>query len=785
MSPPQQSSARFVTLSGVAVVVAALYFAREVCIPLALGILLSFLLAPLAVRFRHWGLGRIGSMTAAVSLAFGIVGFLGWLTAAQVYDLAAKLPQYESNIDKKIQSFAKGDGGTLAKSGHFFRRLKREIANVGKTPETEEPSRPTVAPAKPIPVEIHQPEPTPVQVLRDLLKSLMNPLITAGIVVVFVIFMLISREDLRDRLIRLVGAGQLNVTTQALDDAAHRVSRYLLMQLIVNVSYGLSIGIGLYFIGVPNALLWGLLTCVLRFIPYVGTWISAAMPAALAFAVDPGWVKLLATTGLFVVVEVIAYNFVEPLLFGASTGISSIGILAAAVFWTWLWGPIGLLLSTPLTVCLVVLGRYVPHLEFLSVMLSDEPVLTPEKRFYQRMLAMDSEEASELAEKFASEHSVRELYEQVIIPALALAEDDRQRGVLEPHRQRFIFDSTRALIQELGEGEDVSGGALKTPDASSDQPASVLCLPASDEADELAAIMFSQLLGQRGIQVKTASASALASEHLGLVEKERVTLVCISAVPPGAVTSAKYLCKRLRTELPEVRIIVGFWQRDADLKRLQQRLSAPLVDGIVTSLTQAVEQISPMAPQTEEAQPPSLIPANEQERLAELHRSGLLEQGTEEPFFESITRDLAKAFNMPIAAVVLVDEHTQLWKSQTGLPDSLQEQELSREDSIFTHVVARNDLLIVPDLARDPRFAKDPLRQHGIRFYVGAPLRTHAGFVLGALCLMDHQARRLTERELELLRLVSNHLMEQVQFRIDSRHFHQEHAGTAEHAQQA
>jgi GAF domain-containing protein len=219
------------------------------------------------------------------------------------------------------------------------------------------------------------------------------------------------------------------------------------------------------------------------------------------------------------------------------------------------------------------------------------------------------------------------------------------------------------------------------------------------------------------------------------------------------------------------------------LKRLQQRLSAPLVDGIVTNLTQAIEQIAPMAPQTEEPHPVSLIPANEQERLAELHRSGLLEEGTEKPFFESITRDLAKAFNMPVAAMVLVDEHTLLWKSQTGLPAALQEQELSREESISSHVVGRNDLLMVPDLARDPRFAKDPLLQHGIRFYVGAPLRTQAGFVLGALCLMDHQPRRLTERELELLRLVSNHLMEQVQFRIDSRHSHQERADSAEHAQ--
>jgi predicted PurR-regulated permease PerM len=579
---------------GLAFVVGALYFAREVCIPLALALLFSFLLGPLVVRLRRIGLGRVPSVLITMAMAGAVVGLVTWLMASQIYDLASRLPQYQSNIQTKIRTLAKPGGGIMGKASRILHELSRDIENRKTAEETR------VAPPgpKPIPVEVHQPEPTAPQLLQNLLSSLAIPLTTAGIVIVFVAFMLLNREDLRDRVIRLIGgAGRLNVTTQALDDAAHRVSRFLLMQLMINLCYGIPIGIALYFVGVPNPLLWGLMATLLRFIPYLGPWLAASMPCALAFAVDPAWGMLIGTLVVFVVMELITYNVLEPWLYGSSTGISPMAILGAAVFWTWLWGPVGLLLATPLTVCLVVIGRYVPHLEFLNVLLGDEPVLTPEARFYQRLLAMNYDEAVDLAEQFAAEKSLAELYEEVFIPALSLAESDRHHGVLDPERERFIFDTTRELIQELPERLEAAKNTQepRTPKQLVPGNPTVLCLPAADEADELAAEMLAQLLTERGVAAKAIAAKALASERLEEVHKAGVPIVCVSAIPPGAVAPIRYVCKRLRAEVPELKITVGIWQKEADLPRLQQRIGANLADAIVTRLAQAVEQISPAA----------------------------------------------------------------------------------------------------------------------------------------------------------------------------------------------
>ena len=603
--PNNFPSRRAMTWGGMAFVVAALYFTRQVCIPLALALLLSFLLGPLVLWLGRLGVGRVLSVILVVTHAIALVGFLTWLLASQVYDLASKLPQYESNMQTKLQSLSKPGGGIVSRSARVLRHLSREISNAGKTAEAETSSHPTTQPpAKPVPVEIYQPNPSAVHVLRNLVSRLINPLLTAGIVIVFVIFMLIKREDLRDRLIRLVGAGQLNVTTQALDDAAHGVSRYLLAQFIVNLCYGIAIGIGLFFVGIPNPLLWGLMATLLRFIPYAGPWLAAITPVALAFAVDPGWGKLFGTLGVFVGVELLTYNFLEPWFYSSRTGLSAIAVLGAAVFWTWLWGPVGLLLATPLTVCLVVLGRYVPRLEFLGVLLGDEPVLPVETRFYQRLLAMNYDEAIDLAEQFVTEKSIRELYEDVVIPALTLAEADRHRGVLSPEQEKFIFETTRELIQELPEREKEG-----TPDRSASGSASILCLPAADEGDEIAGLMLAQLLAKRGIAAKNIPASALASERLELVQQEQVSVVCISALPPGAAAPARYLCKRIRADFPHVKIIVAVWHANVDLAKLQHRIGPSLADGIVTTLSQAVEHLAPIAsPENSETSPRTAVP---------------------------------------------------------------------------------------------------------------------------------------------------------------------------------
>jgi len=602
------SGSRITTLAALVIVVTALYFAREVFIPFALAVLLSFMLAPLVIRLRHWGLGRVPAVLAVVGLSVALMAGPAWLVTIQLYDLANKLPDYQLTIQTKLRSFKAPGEGIVEKASRMFRETKKELNQSAKSPDSSgEPEKsPTASPeaATPIPVEVHEREPTSWQLMRGLLGSIWHPLATAGIVLIFVVFMLVHREDLRDRVLRLVGLGRLSLTTQALDDAAGRVSRYLLMQLVVNVTYGVPLGIGLYLIGVPNAFLWGLMATLLRFIPYVGPWIAAIFPLALAFAVDPGWSMLLLSGGLFVVLELLSNNVVEPWLYGSSTGVSPVAIIVAAVFWTWLWGPVGLLLSTPLTVCLVVLGRYVARLEFLSILLGDEPVLTEEARLYQRMVAKDPDEAFELAQDYLQQHSLLEFYEQVVVPALILAEQDRERGVLDEDKQRHIWQNIRELVEDLADHKDVTDRTASEKDAPASEEKrsfpepehlSVLCIPARNEADEIAAMILAQLLHRRGVGAKPLSATTLTGEHLEELKENGLDLVCVSKVAAPGIRAVRYLCKRLRNNFPNLKIIVGLWGSDEDQTALRERLALPPTDTVIRTLSEAIEHITPVS----------------------------------------------------------------------------------------------------------------------------------------------------------------------------------------------
>src|SRR5690606_9914091 len=360
---------------------------------------------PIVVRLRRWHLGRVPSVLIVVVLVFTALLGIASIVGTQLVDLATNLPRYEWNLRAKIRdlSIAVPSGGVVERTSAMLRDLGQELEQATATQEREAGSGSEPAPPEPIPVLVQQPPPSPMQTLREIGGPLVAPIATAGLVVVFVIFMLLQREDLRDRVIRLVGARDVARTTEAMNDAARRISRYLLMQLVINLHYGIPVGVGLYFIGVPNPILWGLLATILRFVPYIGPVIGAMFPIALSFAVAPGWSIPLMTIALFVVLELFSNNVLEPWLYGASTGLSPVAVLVAAVFWTTLWGPVGLLLSTPLTVCLVVLGRHVPQLAFFDVLLGDEPALAPEVRFYQRLLARDPEEAEEIADEFLEE----------------------------------------------------------------------------------------------------------------------------------------------------------------------------------------------------------------------------------------------------------------------------------------------------------------------------------------------------------------------------------------------
>ena len=480
-------------------------------------------------------------------------------------------------------------------------------------------------------------------------------------VVIFVIFILLYREDLRDRIIRLVSSGDLQRTTEAMSQAGQRVSRYLLMQLVVNTTYGVPIGVGLYFIGVPNPVLWGLLATILRFIPYAGPMIGAAFPVALSFAVDPGWTMPLMTIGLFLGIELIVGNAIEPWLYGASTGISAIAILIAAVFWTWLWGPIGLLLSTPLTVCLVVIGRFVPQLRFLDVMLGDRPVLPPSARFYQRLLAKDPDEAAEITEEFIEEHSLEDLYDDLILPALVLAENDRQRGSLTPDHLSDLVNSAYTIIEDYRdwkppeEKRDTDKAAI---DASS-QPAPielrsepVLCVGARSRLDELAAAMLAQLLQRRGFPVARAAASTLERNDLPTVSGAAVKVVAICSLNASAVLQIRRIVRRLRPKLGGARIVAGLLNSPPEEGRAAELTPETTADAMATRLSDALKQIEAL----------SGPPAETAQAEPQLETTAVQSEDSEQELAQGVRRSL-------LHPVEIDDTHAHLCHAYWQAPD--------------------------------------------------------------------------------------------------------------------
>jgi predicted PurR-regulated permease PerM len=577
---------------------AALYFGRQIFIPLALAVVFSFLLTPFVGLLEKCHFSRVPAVLMVLALSFALAGIVSWAVAGQLVDIMVHVPDYKDNLDTKIESLHAAKGGNLSKATATVQELNRELAGVpgrispGQSADKEAG---TARPVRPIPVQVAAPSSNIVQDLRVLLGPLAGPLETTAIVVIFTVFMLVKREDLRNRAIRLAGRGQLNLMTQALDDAGRRLSRYLLLQFLVNAGYGLLFGVALYFIGVPHALLWGVFAALLRFIPYIGTLIAAALPVALALAVFPGWRQAGITFAAFVVIELTVSNIIEPLLYGAHTGISSLAILVAAVFWATLWGPVGLILSTPLTVCLMVLGRYVPQLNFLEIVLGDEPVLPPEQQFYQRLLAMDPEEARSIAERHLKENPVESLYESVFIPALRLAEQDHQINGLDDDARRFLLRNTRELIEDFGDqlADEHTAGSDDDPSRQGkfvESNATIACIPARNGPDELVAVMLAQLLRHAGFHAHELKAGSM-EEMLAMVSQHQYNVVCVSSLPPFAIGQTRALCKRLQASIPGVQVIVGLWNLEGGISAARERLGAGCSDVVTTTLTDTLEQV--------------------------------------------------------------------------------------------------------------------------------------------------------------------------------------------------
>jgi len=586
--PPGSSRAR--TAAIVIAVIALLYLAREILIPLALAITLALILTPAVDWLQKVLLGRVTAVALVIILTIAAAGGVAWVIFNQLVSVANELPGYKQNILNKLEAMRAPGEGALGQATKSIKELATEVMSV-QAPAAA--PAPTDRGSRPQPVQVVEQPANELAYLRDLIQPFLRPLGEFGMVMIFSVFLLIHQQDLRNRLFRLVGLGQLNVMTQALDDATQRVSRYLLMQLLVNVCFGVLCGIGLRLIGIPYAALWGIVAGILRIVPYVGAVVSGLLPFTLALAVFDNWTHPVLVLLLFAALELVTSNFVEPWLYGIHTGISALALLLTAVFWTVLWGPAGLILSTPLTVCVVVLGRYVPEFSFLHVLLGDEAVLEPEARFYQRLLAMDDQEARAVAALYLHEHSLSQLYDAVILPALTMAEQDRHKGALDRTREAFVFMSVKEMVVEFSEQTLKTDSLLadtpreeKIPEASAGR---VFCVPANDEADEITAAMLAQLLEQAGYAAVSFSLDAAQQQAAGFMNPGESDTFCVSALPPFAFARARTLSRELQMRFPRSKVIVGVWGFTGDTERAMQRFQPSRPAKLVTSLSDAVK----------------------------------------------------------------------------------------------------------------------------------------------------------------------------------------------------
>jgi len=578
-----------VYLATFALIVGILSFGQTVLVPLALAGFLAFVLTPPVSLLERWKVHRALAVVLVLTVTLAVVGAFGYLLNRQVSELAAHMPEYSRAIRVKLAAL-RSTHGSLASIQETVEKvsadLDRQEAVRAQTPAQVERSNAQ-------PVRVVRAEPTDVERLFQTVEPVFEPLATAVIVLVLTGFMLAKREDLRNRFIRLVGQGRMTVTTRAMDEAGQRISQFLLTQTLINLVFGAIITVGLFLIGLPYAALWGATAALLRFVPFIGVFLATLLPTAVAFVLFEAWTPTVGTILLFLGVDVITGQVAEPLVIGHRTGVSSLALLVMALLWTWLWGPIGLLVSTPITVCLASLGRQVPSLEFLTVALGDAPALPAHATYYQRLIAGDDDEAGEIIDQQLAERPRLEVFDQVLVPALAWATRDRAREDITKAEQQFVLDVTRALMSEAGEPEGEEGTSRPSQGAPDGSPCAVLGIPARDAADELALEMLARLAGPCEGRLELVSTVSLVSELTARAKDERPQAVCIASLPPGGVHRARSLCKRLRAAVPELRIVV-IRPRVADLDEedaVSGRLREAGADVVARSLAEALAEV--------------------------------------------------------------------------------------------------------------------------------------------------------------------------------------------------
>ncbi len=568
-----------------AISVAALYVAQDVLIPITLAVMLSFVLSPLADRLQRIGLWRAPSVFLTVLAALGVLVLLGTLIGSQAASLSGDAPRYAQTIEQKVQGV---QGYAVSHLASLTRDFAGKPAKQPPRAANLNPPPGAAGPRRPILVEVAQPSPSPLTIAKTILAPIMGPLETTVIVLIVTIFVLMQKEDLRDRFIRVFGSNDLHRTTMAMDDAGQRLSRYFLSQLAVNTGFGIVIGIGLWLIGIPSPAMWGILAGMLRFVPYIGSFLAAVAPAALGAAIDPGWTTAIYVVALFFIVEPLVGYVVEPLLYGHSTGLSPVSVIVAAVFWTWIWGPIGLILSTPLTLCLVVLGRHVKSLEFFDVLLGDRPALSSVESFYQRVLANNPDEALAQAETLLEDRPLIDYYDGVVLEGLKLAAEDQARGTINADRTHRIAASMLAVIDDLKDHviEDEPPEARRRTVAMH----SVACIAGRGPFDDAVAAMLVQLMEQRHVEARAIAHNATSRNAVGQLDLGGVGVLVLSYLElSGSPAHLRYLIRRLRQHAPGAAIVVGLWpEGDGALSNQAIQLTIG-ADRYVRSLSEATE----------------------------------------------------------------------------------------------------------------------------------------------------------------------------------------------------
>lgn len=589
---------RLLIMVAAVLAVAALYLAKVVFLPLAFAILFAFLLAPLVSSLERIRLPRPLAVLVVIAAFAAILGCVGWVVGSQLIQMAGDLPRYQTNINRKLALVHEHGNTAFSRAAAEVERLGDRLEQIASDRNTLDgpPENSAVSQQQPIPVR----EVTRRTGRLDEVGGILDPLVTAFLTIIFTFFALLRREDLRNRLIGLTGRGHVNVTTLAMMDAGARISRYFQLQLAVNTTYGAIVLLALYLIGVPHFILFGALASLLRFIPYIGAPIAAALPTALALVAFQGWTQGLLVIAVFFCLEVITANFAEPHLYGKQTGLSSLAILVAAAFWTLIWGPVGLVLSVPLTVCLVVIGRHVPNFEFLTVMLGDQPPIPPSAQLFQRLLARDEREAGEILEAYLQDHTLVQLYDDVVIPAITMAERNRHQQDLSDDAERFIYQTLRELILDVGEREEAEPEPEEQkPEASATR---ILCVPVRDEADEIAGIMLAQLLQAAGFDAKAIPLER-DSRVRAIAAAEQPDILFLSGLPPFARARSRRMYNSVRSRYSNLRIMIGLWNYRDDQGLAAQQISRGEISEAATTLAQAVAQVQTVAAEIAPAHP--------------------------------------------------------------------------------------------------------------------------------------------------------------------------------------